>query len=178
MGYSYPGHMTHRLKKEGITVANSKALVMMVTVIGVFALFGCAADLIESIVTDNLDRGTVTAVIDGVPYSDDVAYLQVHTNTIQVYAARRTGTQTGNVLRIVLRPEDVPGTVPLSDAGNRASWRPRNTDAEYKSFAGCGEVIVSSFDGSTAVGTFSFRLRNDHGQEVNITNGTFNVGSL
>lgn len=158
----------------------SKVRIVGITmaVIGIIALFGCSADLIEQFVQDNLDKGTVTFTIDGVPYTDDVAYAEVQPNTLRIYAAKRTGTETGNILQIVVRRSDIPGTVQLTESSNRASWRPQNTEAVYDSFEGCGSVTVNSFDGNTAIGTFSFRLRTHEGHEVNITNGTFNVGRI
>lgn len=159
-------------------MANVRMAGIVVVIMSLVMLLGCSADLIEQFVRDNLDRGSVTAVIDGVSYGDDVAYAEVQPNTLRIYAAQRTGAETGNILQIVLRRPDIPGTVQLSESGNRASWRPQNTEAVYESFDGCGSVTVTSFDGNTAIGTFSFRLRTFEGQEVNFINGTFNVGRI
>jgi len=145
--------------------------------IAVVVLLGGCSGMIESIIENVTDQGTVTATIDGSAYRDDVAYMEVQQNSVRIYAAKLSGHDPRRILEIVLCRADIPGTVALGATGNTATWQPGAEDAgdEYRTYGGSGTATVTSFDGNRCIGTFSFVARQAGGAEVTVTDGAFNV---
>lgn len=151
-------------------------MVLMATA-GALMVAGCSG-IVESIVEDQLDRGSLSCTIDGSAYRDDVAYMEVHENTVKVYAGKLSGTSDSQVMELVFERASIPGTVQLNAAGSRASWRPQgsNSSRVYRTYDGSGTATVTRFDGNRCQGSFSFVAQDSDGAQVTVTNGSFSVG--
>lgn len=122
--------------------------------------------------------GTMTAKIDGSDFNANVAVQASGGSGVLGIMGSNT---VGKAINITLSSYSGPGTYAFGGLANTSSalWQETLTsEGGYSTFggpAGIGEIVVSSDDGETVEGTFSFTGRNSEGNTRTVTEGVFSA---
>lgn len=126
---------------------------------------------------ENISSNSIDAHIGNDDFnSSEVTIVDAENGVVNVMGT----DQSGNELQLNLPVNATTGNYPVTVDGNYSAIYTKNdadtgVTTEYTTFANSGSFTIESNQGNTMSGSFTFSVRNENGEVLQVTDGHFNV---